>query len=281
MSPEKSSMRLFTEVRGRGYPILCLHGHPGNGRCMGVFTTMLSQQFQTITPDLRGYGKSQTSGRFVMSDHLSDLAELLQRLNAHECVVLGWSLGGILAMELALQYPQQVSGLILLGTAARPRGDHPPISWQDNLLTGVASLINWMQPGQPWHINLLGRQSLYRHLLQRHTPKAYQHLADEGLWAFVQTSKSAQSALNQALQQGYNRLPAVKQITAPSLVLCGDRDRHITAIASQETARQLPNSTCKTYAQTAHLFPWEIPNEVQSDISAWLEQHFATKKSTP
>jgi proline iminopeptidase len=241
---------------------------------MGVFTEVLSQHFRTIAPDLRGYGQSRTQASFAMTAHLDDLTHLLDTLKIEKCIILGWSLGGILAMELALHQPHRVAGLILLGTAARPRGSHPPISWQDNALTAIASIINRVAPGQTWNIETFGKRSLYRHLIQQHTPAAYQRLADEAFPAFLQTSKPAQGALNQALQQGYNRLPDLEKITIPSLVLCGERDRHITAASSQETAQHLANSTLKTYPATAHLFPWEIPNQVQADIQVWLQHHF-------
>ncbi|MEY4520151.1 MAG: hypothetical protein RLZZ499_2751, partial [Cyanobacteriota bacterium] len=46
-------MELNTQIKGQGYPVLCLHGHPGCIASMSVFTNYLSQQYQTITPDLR------------------------------------------------------------------------------------------------------------------------------------------------------------------------------------------------------------------------------------
>lgn len=267
-------MQLSVEIQGQGYPLLCLHGHPGNSRCMSVFTERLSRQYTTIAPDLRGYGHSQTSKPFAMQAHVDDLVALLDRLKLPHCLILGWSLGGILAMELALRFPDRVTGLILLGTAARPRGSHPPISWQDNGLTAIASLINKVAPGWQWNIDTFGQRSLYRYLIQRHTPQAYQRLADEALPAFLQTSRPAQQALNQALSTGYDRLPDLEKISVPSLMLCGECDRHITAQASQQTARHLADNTCITYPNTAHLFPWEITEQVLADIEAWLEIHF-------
>jgi len=240
---------------------------------MSVFTEKLAQRYTTIAPDLRGYGQSRTNQPFVMQDHLADLMSLLDRLKIEHCLVLGWSLGGILAMELAVQQPQRVTGLILLATAARPRGSHPPITWQDHALTVIASLINKAVPGWQWNIETFGRRSLYRYLIQQHTPQAYQRLANEAFPAFLKTSRPAQQALNQALRAGYNRLPDVTQIAVPTLVLCGDCDRHITAAASQETAQNLPRNTLKTYPQTAHLFPWEIPDQVLADIDQWLQTH--------
>ncbi|MBE7382573.1 MAG: alpha/beta hydrolase [Leptolyngbya sp. SIO1E4] len=267
-------MQLQVEVKGRGYPVLCLHGHPGNGRCLSVFTDSLAQRFRTIAPDLRGYGQSRVQQPFRMTTHLDDLTDLLQNLQIDNCLILGWSLGGILALEMALRYPQRISGLILVATAARPRGNHPPITAADNIYTAIASLLNRLAPGWQWNIETFGKRSLYRYLIQQHTPEAYERLAHEALPAFLQTSKFAQKALSHALQQGYNQLPAVAGISAPSLVLCGECDRHITAASSQETAQHLTRSTAKIYPQTAHLFPWEIPTQVLSDIDTWLQQHF-------
>ncbi len=240
---------------------------------MAVFTDFLAQKFRTLAPDLRGYGRSRTRQPFEMGDHLGDLEALLDDQGIERCLVLGWSLGGILALELALKQPQRVSGLILVATAARPQGSHPPITWQDNAYTAIASLINRVAPGWRWNIDTLGRRSLYRHLIQRHTADTYRRLAWEAFPAYLQTSRVAQGALSRALQTGYNRLASLATLDIPCLVLCGDCDRHITAAASQETAQNLSHSTLRCYPHTAHLFPWEIPHQVQQDIDHWLAQH--------
>ncbi|MEB3266975.1 MAG: alpha/beta hydrolase [Leptolyngbya sp.] len=266
-------MSLHVHLRGSGAPILCLHGHPGSGAAMDVFTAHLSQRFCTLAPDLRGYGRSPAGSPFAMADHLADLTALLDQQGLDRTLILGWSLGGILALELALHQPQRVAGLILIATAARPRGNHPPITWQDNLHTAIASLVNRAIPGWRWNIDTFGRRSLYRHLLQRHTAAAYRRLAYEGLPAYLRTSRAASQALNRALRQGYNRLADLPRIQVPVLVLCAEGDRHITAAASQETAAHLPHSTLHCYPQAAHLFPWELPDQMLADIDRWLTAH--------
>ena len=269
--PVSQPLNLNVQVQGKGFPLLCLHGHPGSGSSMSVFTKHFSQRCQTIAPDLRGYGNSKTQVNFDMNDHLGDLESLLDRLGVERCLVLGWSLGGILAMELALRLPKRVSGLILIATAARPRGNHPPISWEDNLYTGIASILNRLQPGWQWNIETFGKRSLYRYLIQQHTPSAYHYLAADALSAYLKTSAPATTALNTALRSGYNRLPDLEQIQCSSLVLAGEADRHITAESSRETAQNLPNCQFHSYPNTAHLFPWEIPTQVLGDIDRWLE----------
>lgn len=273
MVKTNSVFPLNTYIHGSGYPILCLHGHPGTGKSMSVFTQHLSKRFKTLAPDLRGYGGSRPTDEFELADHLTDLEALLDRQQISQCLLLGWSLGGIFALELALKFPERISGLILVATAARPWGNHPPVSWQDNLLTGIASVVNLAIPGWQWNIDTFGKRSLYRYLIQQHTAVAYQHLATEGTPAYLQTSAAASRALNKAIRNGYNRLADLETITCPVLMLVGTDDRHITAAASLETAKALPNCQTHCYSQVAHLFPWEIPGQVLHDIDAWIAQH--------
>ena len=266
-------MDLNTEIKGQGYPILCLHGHPGSSASMSVFTNYLSQQYMTITPDLRGYGKSQCQQNFAMEDHLEDLKELLDKYNIERCLLLGWSLGGIIAMELALLMPDRFSGTILIATAAKPVSIRTSNTWQDQLFTGIGGIINLIKPGWQWNIDTFGKRSLFRFLIENHTPESYNYLATEGTPAYFQTSKAATKALFDAIGKGYDRLEDLHQIDCPCLMLSGECDRNITAQASQKTAEHLPNCYYINYPQVAHLFPWEIPNRVLRDIQRWLDAH--------
>jgi len=256
-----------------GFPVLCLHGHPGRGSCLDVFAEFLAPRFRTLAPDLRGYGRSGGRQPFAMEDHLTDLEALLDREGIERCLLLGWSLGGILALELALRQPERYSGLILIASAARPRGTHPPISTADLFWTGAAALLNVLHPGWAWNIETCGRRSLFRYLLGQQTPAAYGYLAAEAVPAYLQTSRAASQALNRALRAGYDRREALAQIQVPALVLAGECDRHISAASSQETAECLPQATWHCYPEVAHLFPWEIPARVCADIDTWLQAH--------
>lgn len=266
-------LQLYYRAWGEGIPslpILLLHGHPGNADCMEVFAEAVAGMHPCVAPDLRGYGRSQVRDPFEMSAHLEDLQELLDRLGWRECLLLGWSLGGILALELALRLPQRVKGLILVASAACPRSNHPPTDFWDQLNTGIASLLNWLWPGWSWNINTFGRRSLYRYLVQRHTPRTYHYLAQAALPAYLHTSPQARQALRAALRQGYNREGELHRLHLPVLILAAEQDGHITVASSLATARLLPQCTCIVYPNVAHLFPWEIPEQVEQDLRRWL-----------
>mgnify|MGYP002776999391 CR=1 FL=1 len=260
-------------IDGSGYPIVCLHGHPGSGRSMSVFTQHLSKRFHTIAPDLRGYGQSKTREDFVMLDHLDDLKGVLDQYGIDRALILGWSLGGIVALELAARFPEKVSGLILIATSARPWGDHPRISLQDNLYTGIAALLNIIKPGWKWNIETFAKRSLFRHLIQQHTPETYRYIASDAVYAFLNTSAAANRALTAAISRGAYQVENLEKITCPVLMLAGEHDRHINASSSCYTAEYLSNCECKVYPQTAHLLPWEIPDQILSDIDQWLDRH--------
>ncbi len=208
---------------------------------------------------------------FELTAHLEDLEGLLNDLRIDRCLVLGWSLGGIVALELALRCPERVEGLILVGTAARPRGKHPPVTVMDYVYTGIAALLNQVKPGWSWNIEWFGRRSLFRYLIGQPTPQAYHYLAQEGVKAYWCTSRSAHRALNRAIARGYNRLGDLDKISCPVLGLAGEWDCHITADSSWETVQHLSRGQWRCYPQTAHLFPWEVSDQVLADIDYWLE----------
>lgn len=266
-------MELNTEIKGEGLAILCLHGHPGSAASMSVFTNYLAQKYQTITPDLRGYGRSRYQKQFLIQQHLTDLAELLDKHQIDDCLLLGWSLGGIIAMELALTMPERFKGMILIATAAHPLSSHPRPTWQDLLFTGIGGIVNYLKPGWQWNIDIFGKRSLFRYLINGHSPESYYYLAKEGTPAYFRTSKVATTALFTAIRQGYNRLEDLHQIDIPCLMLSGESDRHITADASQKTAQHLNNCQYINYPQVAHLFPWEISTQVLRDIQQWLDRY--------
>jgi len=266
-------MQLAFNQQGQGWPILCLHGHPGSADCMKVFTDAISQDFWTIAPDLRGYGHSKTRSPFVMEDHLADLEALLDQLNIQDCFILGWSLGGILALELALRYPERIKGLILVATAANPVSDLPQPSKPELVNTLIAGALNWLKPGWGWNINTFGRRSILKYLFSQHGSEAYEFLAQAGGAAALKTSRYAQNALITAMGQRYDRLSDLARIQSPCLVLSGAEDRHIISKASYETAQNLRDSHWICYPNVSHLFPWEIPDRMNQDIQKWLKVH--------
>lgn len=288
-------------MNNQNLKVLCLHGHPGNSEAMQMFVRHFqSQGIQVIAPDLRGYGNFKANVPFTMLDHIQDLENILSTSSAssnssenNAYLLLGWSLGGILAIELALRYAAlsedtytspstglpRIVGLILIATAAKPRSNLPKIHWWEYTNLAIAILLHWLlskifSPAPTWHIQKFGKHSLLKYLIQQHTLFAYDCITNIGSKAVLQTSRYAHAALSKALQQGYDRTSDLHKITVPCLAIAADKDRHITPASTIETANLLPNCQLICYPHTAHLLPWEISNQLLADIEQWCNQNF-------
>ena len=268
----------------RRLKVLCLHGHPGNSESMQIFTQHFhNQSVGAIAPDLRGYGNCKAMAAFTMFEHIQDLWALLERDRESEYLILGWSLGGILAMELALRAVElqkspnnltpKIAGLILIATAAKPRSSLPKVAWWEYANLAIAVGLHWLVPKQRWHIEWFGKRSLIKYLIQQHTQSAYDQISRTGARAYLQTSRYAQSALMQALRQGYDRTDHLAKIQIPCLAIAAEQDRHITVASTLETAKLLPNCEFISYPNTAHLLPWEIGDRLLADIDTWCDRH--------
>jgi pimeloyl-ACP methyl ester carboxylesterase len=109
--------KLFYESCGRGNPLLFIHGWSFNSTIWEGHLDYLKDQFQVIAVDLRGHGKSeQGEGRSSLQQFASDLNYMIKRLELNKVNVVGWSMGGCLAIRLAQSCPERMKSLILVST---------------------------------------------------------------------------------------------------------------------------------------------------------------------
>jgi pimeloyl-ACP methyl ester carboxylesterase len=114
---------LAYDEAGAGPAVVLIHGHPFNRSMWAPQVAALSDGYRVIAPDLRGYGDSPvTPGTVPMSQLAADVAALLDRLGAARAAVVGLSMGGLVAMELAIADPARWWALGLVATTAQPPG---------------------------------------------------------------------------------------------------------------------------------------------------------------
>jgi pimeloyl-ACP methyl ester carboxylesterase len=112
------------EVRGRGIPVVLLHGFPLDRDMWDAQIGALGREFQVIAPDLRGFGKSTLAPADVddgvgMDRYAADVLAVLDALGVAEPVVLaGFSMGGYIAWQIALHHAERLRGLALCDTRA-------------------------------------------------------------------------------------------------------------------------------------------------------------------
>ena len=124
-------VRLACEDVGAGPPIVLLHGFPLDHTMWAAQIAELSSHFRVIAPDLRGFGESQLAEEDAedgvgMERYAADVIALLDWLQVSEPVVLaGLSMGGYVAWQATLRWPQRIRGIIPLDTRAAADADEP------------------------------------------------------------------------------------------------------------------------------------------------------------
>jgi pimeloyl-ACP methyl ester carboxylesterase len=127
----------YYELHGAGEPLLLLHGGLGSIDMFGPVLAKLAQNRRVIAVDLQGHGRTPLGTRpFRLEAMGNDMAELTKRLGFSQVDVLGYSLGGGVALRLALQKPEAVRRLVLLSTPFADDAFYPEIKAQQLQISG-------------------------------------------------------------------------------------------------------------------------------------------------
>lgn len=137
--------------RGKGTPLVLLHGYPLDRTIWNDVAEMLLDDFDLIMPDMRGFGQSDVmeADRSIMA-YASDVAGLIERLGIRKAHVAGHSMGGYVALAFARTYPRQIAGLGLVAsqqladTEDRKSARHATA--EQILKNGVGEVVDGMSP---------------------------------------------------------------------------------------------------------------------------------------
>lgn len=116
-----NGVRIYIEQSGSGIPVMLLHGFSGDHTTMTPLATLLSDKHKVIVPDLVGHGKSSSpadQGLFSVESMASQIGELGERLCGEPFHLIGYSMGGRVALALACKRPELLRSLTSIGASA-------------------------------------------------------------------------------------------------------------------------------------------------------------------
>ncbi|TDB77052.1 alpha/beta fold hydrolase [Micromonospora sp. KC723] len=123
-----NGLRLWYEVHGAGRPLVLLHGGYGTTGMFAPILPALTTRRRVIAVDLQGHGRTADIDRPLRYESMADdVAGLLRHLDLAEADVLGYSLGGGVAVRAAIQHPGLLRRLVLVSTPCRRRGWYPEV----------------------------------------------------------------------------------------------------------------------------------------------------------
>ena len=111
---------------GEGEPLILLHGAYGSMEMFGPNVELLARHRRVLGIDLQSHGRSPAADRPMRFETMADdVAALIEQLGLHHAAVMGFSLGGAVALRTAIQHPELVERVVLVSTVFKRRGWHP------------------------------------------------------------------------------------------------------------------------------------------------------------
>jgi pimeloyl-ACP methyl ester carboxylesterase len=115
-----NGLHLYFERHGAGRPLVVLHGGLGSGEMFGPILPILSANHEVILPDLQGHGRTADIDRPIEARHMADdIAALIDHLGLQQPDLIGYSLGGGVAMHLAFRHPEKIRKLVAVSAHIR------------------------------------------------------------------------------------------------------------------------------------------------------------------
>ncbi len=253
---------LHYEERGAGAPILFLHGLGSSAEAWAPQLDHFSAKYRCIALDARGSGLSRDlahpHGPFSLRTFARDAATLLERTGAAPAHVVGLSMGGMIAFQLAVDSPRSVRTLTICNSAPavvpRTPREH-------------AALLS-----RKLMARVLGPKAMGKMLAPRLFPKPEQAaLRASFIESMARNDRRAYLATTNAIV-GWSVEGRIGEIEAPALILAADGD--YTPVASKEAyARRMKDARVVVAPNARHAFPVEDPDR----FNAYLEEFLASR----
>jgi 3-oxoadipate enol-lactonase len=248
---ELPGTELHYERSGEGEPLLLIQGMSANHLAWGrPFSSLLERSFDVVAFDNRGMGLSRrVSEAFSIAEMAADTLALLDALEIERAHVLGISMGGMIAQELALAHPGRLRSLTLGCTYCGGEGSQlmDPADFQ--------GLVEAMASGDA--------QRVYRAMYELNLSPGFR--ADEGHYAeFVEMAEALPAAretigLQVQAIAAHDTSARLPELTVPPLVIHGTADRVLGYPNGPLIASLAPGARLETFEDVGHLFWWEQP----------------------
>ncbi len=254
----------YTTV-GTGRPALVMHGGLGLDHSVMRALDILSDTYSLTYYDHRGNGRSgRPPLETITFESLAADADKLRQALGHEKVTLiGSSFGGAVALQYALQYPERVDGLILIGAVARNSGE---VIAGDLVARGVAPAA--LEPISDADCTDEQIRETYRAVFPAFLHAATSEHVDRLIGATIFSAKACQRSF--ALFETYDLRTSVQKIRAPALVITGASELPGNHRGSSWLAEALPNATGVELESAGHLAFIDQPERLREAVLQWL-----------
>ncbi len=255
---------LYYEIHGNGEPVVFIGGVGADTFLWFRQTPELCKQFQVIVFDTRGAGQSDKPVEpYSIRMFADDTAGLLQGLGVPRGNIVGGSLGGLIAQEFALAYPQMVNRLILVST-----GFGGPHMAKPSLLDMIPMLLTMRRSGDPAKdIQRSFELFTSKEWCQAHNDLVKQYVA----WRVAHPQPPDAYKRQQAAVKTYNAEDRVSQIKAPTLIVHGGKDRVVPVKNAHLLSSKLTQAELVVFPEGGHACIVDHAEQFNETVTRFLK----------
>ena len=236
------NIKMHYKETGNGEPVVLITGLGGDVSFWKGMTPLLSRRYRVITLDNRGSGLTEyPNGPFDIEALADDIALLLDHLSIPKAHILGWSMGGNVAQDLALRHPGKVASLTLVSTYMRRPSRSSYI---------MNAMVGSVQSGGDLIYLFTVMQSLCM------TEEAFREMEDKGICTPWRLNSTLEGFLRQlAAVDGFDSRDRAKGIRAPTMVIHGGADIMVPPRMGKELAAEIPGAGFTMIEGGGHTMP--------------------------
>ncbi len=237
-------MGLYFERYGKGKPVLFIHGAGGSTLAWHYQKEDLRRTLEVVLIDLPGHGSSPGQAPDAIEAHGEAVAAAIREMGIEGCIIAGHSMGGAIAMSLALSRPEVLSGIILVGTGARLK-----------VLPAILRNIGH------------AKEATVRSIVDfAFSSSASPELKEAGFSEMMKCDSETIFRDFTACDR-FDMLAGVKAVRVPTLIVCGSDDRLTPPAYSQYLHGQIAGSSLELIDGAGHMVMLEKPGEVNRTIA--------------
>ncbi len=227
--PVDGGAQIHYAIYGKGDPVILLHGGLGNGDHWANQVPALADKYEVIAIDSRGQGRSTRTRAQVTYDIMaSDVLAVMDHLKVDRAALVGWSDGGEIALKLAIDHPDRVTKLFVVGANYDANGSKPRGSQRAETF------------------NIYATKCRNDYVKMSKTPRQFDQLVD---WMMPVWRNP----------MGFTK-DQLRSIQAPTLVADGDHDEIIVLDQVEEMAKLIPHARLEVFKDTSHFALWQDPD---------------------
>jgi pimeloyl-ACP methyl ester carboxylesterase len=262
-----AGQRLFAITEGAGRDVVLVHGNPASTYTWRKVIGPLATRYRVHAIDLPGYGFSDKPAgeRYATASLAADVVGYLDAIGARRVVLVGNSMGGHVASEVAIRYPDRVAALVLVDASGLPYGSGYPLTMR---------MLGWPVVG-PLLRSLPARGRVRDGLRRAVYDPAQITEADVDAYYLPLRSAGGTNAFVARMGQRVTeaRAPRVRTIRAPTLVVTGEADHVVPPSVAGRYHELIDGSELLVMPQTGHLPQEERPDELVAAVTRWIDAH--------